>query len=119
MKRFFQLMFITLILLSLILSLSSSGPAAPVELNDKVIHCFSYFMLIMMLDFSWRSGEKLFLKFVVVLTYSCLIEYAQGFIPGRDMSIADIVANGVGALLFISCVPLLKRRMVYTILKLK
>ena len=55
---------------------------------------------------------------MLILIYSSLIEYAQGFIPGRDTSIADIVANGVGVMLFIVFVPSLKRFNVYRILKL-
>ncbi|MFK7795477.1 MAG: VanZ family protein [Gammaproteobacteria bacterium] len=107
-----------MILLSLFLSLSSSGHSVPVAWNDKLIHCVSYFFLMMMLDFSWESSKQLLIKAVIILIYSGLIEYAQGFIPGRDTSLADIAANGIGVMLFIACVPILKRMNVYQILKL-
>jgi VanZ family protein len=115
---FFQLIFVSMILLSLILSLSSSGQAVPVVWNDKLVHCFSYFLLMMMLDFSWNPSKQLIIKAVLILIYSSLIEYTQGFIPGRDTSIADIVANGVGVMLFIVLVPVLKRINAYKILNL-
>ena len=71
-----------------------------------------------MLDFSWNSSKQLLIKAVIILIYSGLIEYAQGFIPGRDTSLADMFANGLGVMLFIACVPLLKRMNAYQILKL-
>ncbi len=118
MKIFFQWAFITLILLSLTLSLSSSENVVPGVWNDKLIHCFSYFLLMMMLDFSCCSSKKLLIKAALILIYSGLIEYAQGFIPGRDTSIADMAANGIGVMLFVALVPILKRVNAYQILKL-
>ena len=58
------------------------------------------------------------MKSVVVLLYSGLIEYGQSFIPGREMSLADLIANALGILLFLLLVPLLKRNNVYRNLKL-
>ena len=118
LKIFFRLIFVSMILLSLLLSLSSSGQAVPVVWNDKLIHCISYFLFIMMLDFSWNSSKQLLIKVILVMIYSGLIEYAQGFIPGRDTSIADIAANGLGVMLFIALVPVLKRINIYQFLKL-
>ena len=118
MKIYFQFAFITLIVLSLFFSLSSSGQAVPVQWNDKLIHCISYFLLIMMLDFSWNPSQQLLIKSVFIMIYSGLIEYAQGFIPGRDTSLADIVANGAGVMLFTASVPFLRRINAYKILKL-
>ena len=117
-KIFFQLALVLMILLSLYFSLSAAGQTVPMVWNDKLVHCFSYFLLMMVLDFSWNSSKQLLIKAVLILIYSSLIEYAQGFIPGRDTSIADIVANGVGVMLFIALVPSLKRFNVYQILKL-
>ncbi len=72
----------------------------------------------MMLDFSWKSSDQLLIKSVLVLVYGGLIECMQNFIPGREMLFADIVANATGVLLFIACVPYLKRLNAYQILKL-
>ena len=118
MKILFRVIFASMILLSMLLSLSSSGHALPVVWNDKLIHCASYFLLMMMLDFSWLSSKQLLIKSVLILVYSGLIEYAQGFIPGRDTSLADIAANATGIMLFIICVPMLKRINVYQLLRL-
>jgi len=86
--------------------------------NDKVIHCMSYFALMMTLDFSWRSGKQLVIKSMLVLIYGGLIEYGQSFVPGREMSLGDLMANALGVLIFILLVPVLKQNGIYGYLKL-
>lgn len=118
-KRFFQLVFILLILLSLYLSLSPASSNVPMLWNDKLIHCMSYFALMLTLDFSWISSKQLIAKSMVVLLYSGLIEYGQSYIPGREMSLGDLAANALGILLFVLFVPVLNKNGVYQYLKLK
>ena len=108
-----------MILLSLYFSLIPATQSLPVFWNDKLVHCISYFFLIMTLDFSWQSGEKLIIKGCVILMYSSMIEYGQSFVPGRDMSAGDIAANAMGILMFIFMVPLLKKMNAYQLLHLK
>ena len=86
--------------------------------NDKLVHCISYFLLMMALDFSFRSGKSLLLKSTFVLIYSSLIEYGQSFVPGREMSVGDVIANASGIFVFILLVPILKRMNVYQFLRL-
>lgn len=86
--------------------------------NDKMIHCLSYFTLMMTLDFSWQSGKQLTSKGIMVLLYSGLIEYGQSFVPGREMSVGDVLANASGIVIFLVLVPLLKRSGTYEYLKL-
>ena len=89
-----------------------------IMLNDKFVHLVSYFILMLTLDFSIKSGETIIVKAIVVFIYSCLIEYAQGFVPGRDVSAWDIAANGAGIFGFVLCVPLLKRFNTYKLLRI-
>ena len=118
LKRFFQLIFCLLLFLSLFLSLSPASSSVPMIWNDKIIHCISYFVLVMTLDFSCCSGKYLMTKSIAILLYSGLIEYGQSFIPGREMSLADLIANALGILVFLLLVPILKRNNVYSHLKL-
>ena len=118
MTIFFRIIFLTLILLSLFLSLSPAQHSVPMIWNDKLVHCVSYFLLVMMLDFSWKPGEALLAKSLFIFVYSSLIEFGQSFVPGRDMSIEDIVANCLGVLLFIFIVPLFRRVNIYQTLRL-
>lgn len=117
-RRFSQIIFVVLILLSLLLSLSPASTSVPMLWNDKLIHFTSYFVLIMMFDFSWNSSKYLVMKSALVLIYSALIEYGQSFIPGRDMSLGDLAANALGICLFILLVPLIKHQGIYRYLKL-
>ena len=118
MKILFQLLFAAILFASLYLSLTPIANAVPAVLNDKLVHMVSYFILILTFDFSVKSGEAIFVKAIFVFVYSCAIEYAQGFVPGREVSFWDIVANAVGIFSFVLCVPLLKRINAYKTLRI-
>lgn len=106
-------------MLSLYFSLIPATNTVPLLWNDKLVHCLSYFLLMMMLDFSWQSGENMMVKGCLIFVYSSIIEYGQSFVPGRDMSIGDIAANSTGILLFIFIVPALKKMSAYRKLRLE
>ena len=118
MKTAFQIWFLVLLILSLYLSLMPAQASGLMLSNDKLIHGMSYFLFMMALDFSWRSGRVLWVKFLFAFVYSSLLEYGQNFVPSRQMSIEDIIANGLGICLFVLVVPLLKRVNAYQLLRL-
>ena len=118
MKTLFQILFATILILSLYLSLTPAVKTVPMLFNDKLVHIFSYFVLMLTFDFSVKSGESIILKAVFVFLYSCAIEYVQGFVPGREVSILDIAANAVGIVAFMLCVPVLKRFNTYSVLRI-
>ena len=118
MKVLFQLMFATILFLSLYLSLSPAVQTVPMLFSDKLVHVISYFVLMLTFDFSLKSGELILLKAVFVFLYSCAIEFAQGFVPGREVSLLDISANAAGVIAFMMCVPILKRFNTYRILRI-
>ena len=118
MKILFQLLFAAILFLSLYLSLTPVVKTVPMLFNDKLVHAISYFVLMLTFDFSVKSGESIIIKAVFVFLYSCAIEYAQGFVPGRDVSIMDIAANAAGIIVFMMCVPLLKRYNAYRTLRI-
>lgn len=118
MKTAFQIWFLVLLILSLYLSLMPAQASGLMLPNDKLIHGMSYFLFMMALDFSWRSGRVLWAKFLFAYAYSSLLEYGQNFVPSRQMSIEDIIANGLGICLFVLTVPLLKRVNAYRLLRL-
>ena len=117
-QNLFRLLFVLLILLSIGLSLTPLVAEVPMRWNDKLIHAFAYFSLILSFDFSWRSGKFLIVKAILVLAYSGLIEYAQGYVPGRHVSEYDMFANAVGIGIFILMVPIFKRVQLYQWLRL-
>jgi VanZ family protein len=75
--------------------------------TDKLIHIIIYGILaaaaIVAFDRRTRIERSLKVALLVVLfclVYGLLDELHQSYIPGRDASIADVVADGVGACLF-------------------
>ena len=91
----------------------------PIMWNDKLVHFISYFLLMMMLDFSWQSGKHLLFKGCLILIYSSMIEFGQSFVPGREMSAGDVAANTTGILLYIFLVPILKKVSAYQFLRIE
>jgi VanZ family protein len=70
---------------------------------DKIIHISIYAILAFLSYISFRkSGLNkyvLLLSFFFATLYGITNEFYQFYVPGRDASIGDIVANSCGALL--------------------
>lgn len=90
----------------LIFYLSSRPWPAPVELppgTDKVIHFGMYFFLGFGLIWAFRatrlkmSSHLVMIAAVVGFCYGILDEVHQSFVPGRDASVFDALADGVGS----------------------
>ncbi|OUV63645.1 MAG: hypothetical protein CBC79_01185 [Gammaproteobacteria bacterium TMED119] len=109
----FRFFLLSLLLASLVFSLSPVSAGEPIILNDKVVHFLSYFALMLALDFSCMSGRYLLVKIILILSYSIAIEFAQSFIPSRDMSAYDVLANALGVMAFIFILPLIKMQKFY------
>lgn len=118
MQKFFRVMFVILIIMSIVLSLTPAVAKLSISMSDKIIHAIAYFSLMLACDFSWRSGKFLLSKALLVLIYSGLIEYAQDMVPGRHMSSYDLAANAAGIGFFLLLVPLFNRIQLYRILRL-
>jgi len=70
---------------------------------DKFLHCLAYAVLGLAFLFAlpppWRQRHPFLAASSVVLfclVYGATDEFHQSFIPGRDCSGADLVADGVG-----------------------
>lgn len=85
------------LLVSLItgISLYPSGMAG----NDKLLHFGAYLVLFISLDLAYRAGRGLLGKLLLLFACSLLIEVMQSFIPHRQFSLGDLVANLAGLLL--------------------
>jgi VanZ family protein len=67
--------------------------------NDKVGHFLAYFVLagnLFLICDSLYQRQKALLFLVL---YGLLMEFIQSYIPGRDASLLDIIANSSGTLL--------------------
>ena len=109
--------FFILLLLSAYLSLTPlDHPVSPISW-DKANHFAGYFLLYATLDLGYLTSKKLLAKLALVLGYSVLIEIIQYFIPSRQFSLFDILANFLGILLYLALLPLAFRTKFYTRLK--
>ena len=78
-------------------SLSPTLAPMPLSDSDKFIHFIAYAFLTLLGIFAFYGQH---LKMAVwIFCYGALIEVLQNFIPGRDMSLLDAIANGFGVMI--------------------
>lgn len=89
------------------------------RLSDKLIHGIAYavlaFLLYLALSQGWRVSPALSGAWAWILSvvYGVTDEYHQSFVPGREPSFGDLVADAVGAaaaLLAVALVTAIGRR---------
>jgi VanZ family protein len=80
------------------LSLKSPNGGVNVQLNDKVGHFIGYGVLSLntFLVFGFHPVKKGSLFLFGLLGMGTLLEGLQGFVPGREVSGLDILANSIG-----------------------
>lgn len=93
-----RISWIFIIILIIYLSLKPSGNKNLVEVNDKVGHLIAYFTLFLSSKFTFPKWSILVCG-VTSFLLSCLLEGLQSLVPGREVSVYDLLANGSGVLL--------------------
>lgn len=80
------------------LSLKSPNGGVNVQLNDKVGHFIGYGVLSLntFLVFEFKPLRKGIFLIIGLIGWGVLMEGLQGFVPGREVSGLDIVANSIG-----------------------
>lgn len=73
---------------------------------DKFNHFFSFFVLLLLFDHAYPRVEIYYTKIIALFIYGLLIEAIQYFIPGRQFSLLDILANAIGLLAYLTVRPL-------------
>ena len=88
------------ILIIVIISIAylSLTPTVTVTIgNDKISHFIAYGTLMTVIGLlSFQTRKRFFLGIISALLYGALIEIAQHYVPGRFMSVYDLIANGTG-----------------------
>ena len=102
-RRFFKFGLIINLLLTLYFFFQqgiSSGVALPHF--DKFGHFCAFFVLAMCVDLGTRIRS--FYAILILFGYGVAVEWIQSYIPGRDASMGDIIADlsGVSAYYFIA-----------------
>lgn len=106
------LFFILLILIAY-LALTPVSHSVSTLCWDKLNHLAAYFCLGVLADIAFRTGERLFPKLLLLMAYSALIETAQQYIPARQFSLFDILANALGLLMAAALIHALKKTKPY------
>ena len=101
-----------------ILSLLPPSSGVEIHVNDKVGHFVAYAFLTLNLGLLiHQSGYwKLFLG---VVTYSGIMEFFQSFVPGREVSFYDMIANTIGVLIGIALLLVAKKWILKILSKLR
>ena len=84
----------------------SSGLLMSVKLTSSgfVIHCVAYFAgMLLCCSVSDKKSILFCIKAgLLVFLYSVVLEIAQFYLPYRTFNVYDVVANGVGVMLFVA-----------------
>ena len=101
----YRLLAVGWMMLIFILSSQPSLPAVSFFLGaDLLLHAVFYAILCVFLARSFtdpriRNWNRVILLTVLVTAYGITDEYHQFFVPGRNVSIWDVLADGVGGFL--------------------
>ena len=95
-NRVLNITFISLLIGIAVLSLIP--PSSGIELGpyDKLNHLLAYYILSLNLGLLSLSVKKWIIAAMMCVLYGVLIEFFQGFVPGRDPSVFDAVVNALG-----------------------
>ena len=97
-KKHSTTLFVSYAVLVAFLSLQP-GDGSSIESYDKVAHFITYGIFAALAHHMHLSARHYVYVCIGVVAYSGLLEVAQSFVPGREMSALDLFANTLGVLL--------------------
>jgi VanZ family protein len=78
------------------------------DISDKANHIVAFYVLTLLVDYSFPRKRLGRAKILVLLGYGVLIEITQSLLPDRTPSLFDLFADGVGIALYRLSLPVLK-----------
>ncbi len=78
----------------------NGGPVVNGDINDKVAHIGAFYVSGLLADFAFPRSYFGFNKILLLLGYGLLIEVVQYFLPYRDASMLDLLADASGLALY-------------------
>jgi VanZ family protein len=94
-----KLLLILLILVFIGIAILSLLPPKSMEeigKHDKINHFIAYLVLSFNFGLVVKKLKTFLSCLPVLISYGLLLEYCQGFVPGREQSWLDALANSVG-----------------------
>lgn len=85
----------------MLIAFLSLGEGSGESINgyDKPAHFLAYAFFSWIAGFWQQQRRGYLIVCLAIVAYGGLMEFGQSFVPGRQMSFYDFVANGLGVLL--------------------
>ena len=94
-----RLLFIAYIILIAIVSLTpSESRDLPIKHIDKIGHFLAYVVMMVLALVSFKGQNGRISAVILTLLIAFLLEWGQGFVPGRISSLTDGITNYLGLL---------------------
>lgn len=100
------------------LSLKAPDGGVEIKVNDKIGHTIAYLVLTLNVGLL-LSKKNLVLAGLIAFSYSCLMEYLQGYVPGRSVDWKDLIANGSGAVVGVLLLLFFRKQLLQLLQTLK
>ncbi len=94
---FKALFFTALITIEYLATTSSTIPVAE-HIWDKANHFIAFSTLYILLSLAYNNITS-FQKFIILISFGIQIEIVQAFLPTREFSILDILADTIGIII--------------------
>jgi VanZ family protein len=78
------------------------------NINDKLNHILAFYVLALLVDFSFPQDKFVVSKVLALLGFGLLIEVIQYFLPYRTFSLYDLAADGGGLTVYWFSLPTLR-----------
>jgi len=97
-----KLLFVSLILVFTVIGILSLLPPKSIEKlgeHDKINHFIAYSVLSLNFGLVVKNLKTFLFCLPLLIGYGLLFEYLQGFVPGRQPSWLDAIANSIGVII--------------------
>jgi len=110
-KKTFVWRMLFCIAVSTITYLATTEQSYPVisDFNDKFSHVFAFLVLAFLADFSYPEYSYNYYKITALFGYGVSIEIIQYYIPNRQFSFYDMLADLIGLMLYMILLPYIKK----------
>ena len=98
-RRLLQLAFWGALILIAWLAVTPVDKLPPVNVWDKLAHAIAFAALMLLGGLAHRNSIALAWIALLLFLYGAGIELVQHFLPSREFSLEDMLANGIGILL--------------------
>ena len=89
-----------------------------VPTNDKVGHFLAYSTLSFQVFLLCNTLKQRIIGILLIISYGILMEFIQGFVPGREPSFYDMIANSSGTFFSLGVVYLFQKQILFVLRKI-